>query len=390
MTSQINPGQVGNPAYPSSTYRNNLSSTSVYPTPRQDLVNSFSAGVVANMRQAYFSSTSISSKEQPKKPSMSTASNFASHEDDDNSTKDSSEESEDIRPCRHALNDKTNDLHPDNKIKEKEYDEYKKYHSTSRSSKNVDRKKGKEITVTYSNSTSLFSKKDKTSVGKTTVTDYLSQLKNCVETLKSSGWYWGSIGGEQAMDVVSEKGMGAFLIRDSTHQKFLFTLTVYTANGPTNVRIVYRQGLFGLDCDNMSQVGIKFDCVVKMISHYVNNSKKYKRISDKREKLKKLENEDKNSKVAAATTAPAQESSNTKHKSEKSQDALDNSAADNSIALLLLLPCRKEPPTLQHTARIALNKKLAKRSSKNAGLKLENLISDTSLIAFCKKYPYTV
>lgn len=195
----------------------------------------------------------------------------------------------------------------------------------------------------------------------TSVTHYLNKLKTCVETLKSSGWYWNKLSSENAMSIVEKKGLGAFLIRDSTHQKYLFTLTVHTTNGPTNVRILFKHGHFGLDCDGSAQdnSGIRFNCVVAMIAHYVNNSRKFKRIEHKKQK-----------------------------RGEENGGPINQT--DSSIALLLLAPCKKSVPTLQHMARVSINKKLSKKSARNAGLKMEDLIKNQELIEYCRKYPYNV
>jgi hypothetical protein len=83
-----------------------------------------------------------------------------------------------------------------------------------------------------------------------------------------------------------------------------------------------------------------------MISHYVNNSKKYKRLTNKKQK----------------------EGQN------QSDKAVED--PDNSIALLLLSPCKKEVQSLKHITRLALNKKLAKKSAKANGLTIENLTNE--------------
>lgn len=255
----------------------------------------------------------------------------------------SSEESEDIRPSRHAIDDESNDLHCKNTG-----------HRIRR-------------TKTYFSEQGCPSNFDvlpapKPSTAQSSVQHYLTKLKTCVETLKSSGWYWNKLNGEAAMRTVEKKGLGAFLIRDSSHQKYLFTLTVHTTNGPTNVRILFKNGKFGLDCDGSAKdsSGIRFNCVVAMVAHYVSNSKKYKKIEHKKNK---------------------------KDKNTRSNQQETNS---DSIALLLLAPCRKQPPSLQHLARVAVHKKLSKKSARISGLKLEDLVRDDNLIQYCRKYPYNV
>lgn len=331
----------------------------------------------------------------------------------------SSEESEDIRPSRHAFYDDNNDLHTRHNKSSKnkgnhhtsrhqseaKFERTKTYYEqpddndkfragsvsvigggdhnqnkknslrqkvSHRGSTNLEHATDARPTIlnkesptlyTHNNNTPIPTSVIPTSTQDNSVSHYLNKLKTCVETLKSSGWYWNKLSGEAAMRTVENKGLGAFLIRDSTHQKYLFTLTVHTTNGPTNVRILFKHGHFGLDCDGSAKdnAGIRFNCVVAMIAHYVNNSKKYKRIEHRRQKEQKGHNDD----ISKVNT-------------------------NDSIALLLLAPCRKQAPTLQHLARIAVNKKLSKRSARNSGLKLEDLIKDKEVIEYCRKYPYSV
>merc|ERR1711937_167944 len=198
--------------------------------------------------------------------------------------------------------------------------------------------------------------------GNSSVSDYVEQLKNCVDTLKESGFYWGNLSGEMGMKVVLQNGIGLFLVRDSSHKQYLFTLTVNTSGGVTNVRIVYSHGLFSLDCES-SDTSAKFDCVLKMICYYVANSKKYQRIKNKRKSMN-----------SSSDSAPNHSSS-------------ENSS---SVALLLLKPCRKQPLSLFQVARMTLNKKVSRRKAKEAGLTIEQIVEDDAVLNKCKKYPYII
>lgn len=63
---------------------------------------------------------------------------------------------------------------------------------------------------------------------------------------------------------------GTFLVRDSTHPSYLFTLSVKTNRGPTNVRIEYTDSKFRLDSNYLSKPRIlAFPDVVSLIQHYV-------------------------------------------------------------------------------------------------------------------------
>lgn len=227
------------------------------------------------------------------------------------------------------------------------------------------------------------------------------------------------------MRTVAQKGVGAFLIRDSNHQKFLFTVTVCTSNGATNVRIVYRQGLFGLDCEDPMTSKVRFGCVVKMVAYYVNNSRKYKKIKDKKAKQKAIENGGASSRGGShGKKSSSKYSSSGRHSHGKhsgmnsgshgmnsssqgvhssrhstSQDAAtttnthsnsDTSSDKTSVALLLLKPCKKEPCSLKHLARVSLNRKLARKSTREQGITLQTLVQDEYLLEYCQKYTYNI
>ncbi|XP_053159590.1 cytokine-inducible SH2-containing protein isoform X2 [Hemicordylus capensis] len=88
--------------------------------------------------------------------------------------------------------------------------------------------------------------------------------------LRESGWYWGSITASEAKQQLQKMPEGTFLVRDSTHPSYLFTLSVKTNRGPTNVRIEYADSKFQLDSNCLSKPRIlAFPDVVSLIQHYV-------------------------------------------------------------------------------------------------------------------------
>ncbi|KAM9133267.1 cytokine-inducible SH2-containing protein [Pangshura tecta] len=88
--------------------------------------------------------------------------------------------------------------------------------------------------------------------------------------LRESGWYWGSITASEAKQHLQKMPEGTFLVRDSTHPSYLFTLSVKTNRGPTNVRIEYADSKFRLDSNCLSKPRIlAFPDVVSLIQHYV-------------------------------------------------------------------------------------------------------------------------
>uniref|UniRef100_A0A8C5WC60 Cytokine-inducible SH2-containing protein n=1 Tax=Leptobrachium leishanense TaxID=445787 RepID=A0A8C5WC60_9ANUR len=90
--------------------------------------------------------------------------------------------------------------------------------------------------------------------------------------LRESGWYWGSINATDAKQQLQKMPEGFFLVRDSTHHSYLFTLSVQTNRGPTNIRIEYSNGLFRLDSNYLCKPYImSFPDVVSLVQYYVSN-----------------------------------------------------------------------------------------------------------------------
>merc|ERR1712156_1420802 len=141
-----------------------------------------------------------------------------------------------------------------------------------------------------------------------------------------------------------------------------------------------------------------------MVAYYVNNSRKYKKIKDKKAKQKGLENGGNSSRGGHSHSkkSSSKYSSSGKHSSSKhstSQDAAtttnthsnsDTSSDKSSVALLLLKPCKKEPCSLKHLARVSLNRKLARKSTKEQGITLQSLVHDEYLLEYCQNYPYNI
>lgn len=105
----------------------------------------------------------------------------------------------------------------------------------------------------------------------------LSYLDKAIETLKTSGFYWGAVNANQSKALLMKKKVGAFLVRASSDPKHLFTLSLKTELGVTNIRIVMCDGKFSLDQNNgtTARAGVnqqgspKFDCVVKLVFYYM-------------------------------------------------------------------------------------------------------------------------
>ena len=105
-----------------------------------------------------------------------------------------------------------------------------------------------------------------------------SYFDNVLETLTTSGFYWGAINANQSKRLLIHKDVGIFLVRASSDPKHLFTLSLKTELGVTNIRIIMCDGKFSLDQSQNNGVTtravcqrgvLRFDCVVKMLFYYI-------------------------------------------------------------------------------------------------------------------------
>lgn len=154
-----------------------------------------------------------------------------------------------------------------------------------------------------------------------------SYFDNVIETLKTSGFYWGAINANQSKTLLMHKKVGSFLVRDSSDRNHLFTLSLKTESGVTNIRIIMCDEKFSLDQNNgtttraraalANQRGSpKFDCVVKLVFYYM---------------------------LLSWRTSQQNSSSTT-------------GTCDRAAHLLLMSPLYKEVSSLQHLCRRTLNR----------------------------------
>lgn len=91
----------------------------------------------------------------------------------------------------------------------------------------------------------------------------LLTVKAALSVLRESCWYWGNISGEKAKQVLKGTNPGTFLLRDSSDQRFLFSMTVMTQQGPTSVRLVFSRGAFRVESSGL--ISPRSPCVVSLI-----------------------------------------------------------------------------------------------------------------------------
>ncbi|GCB73730.1 hypothetical protein scyTo_0002811 [Scyliorhinus torazame] len=109
----------------------------------------------------------------------------------------------------------------------------------------------------------------------------LGRVEGALERLESSGFYWAALSGSEAKERLSGQPVGTFLLRDSADPRHLFTLSVRTETGITNLRVCQRQapapggGTFYLETEgggtpaSPSPEAVAYNCVVKLADYYV-------------------------------------------------------------------------------------------------------------------------
>ncbi|GBO22805.1 Suppressor of cytokine signaling 2 [Araneus ventricosus] len=104
--------------------------------------------------------------------------------------------------------------------------------------------------------------------------DDLNILTSNDRKLQMCGYYYGNLSWVDASAMLRQCKVGTFLVRDSEHGSYLYTLSVQTRKGPTSCRIEYTDGRFRLDsAKDLSHKMPLFDCVPYLIDYYVHLSR---------------------------------------------------------------------------------------------------------------------
>ncbi|XP_077594646.1 suppressor of cytokine signaling 3-like [Stigmatopora nigra] len=99
---------------------------------------------------------------------------------------------------------------------------------------------------------------------------HYQQVMCALGKLQKSGFYWGAVGGREAGSLLRPEPPGTFLIRDSSDNRHFFTLSVQTPRGTKNLRVHSELSGFFLQPDaQCAQEPPRFDCVLKLIAHYM-------------------------------------------------------------------------------------------------------------------------
>ncbi|CAJ0967347.1 unnamed protein product [Ranitomeya imitator] len=108
----------------------------------------------------------------------------------------------------------------------------------------------------------------------TSIVEYNLVLSS-VHKLQESGFYWSTVSGSQANSLLRSEPAGTFLIRDSSDHRHFFTLSVKTESGTRNLRIQCDPCGFSLQTDQRSSQPVpRFDCVLKLLTHYMSTKAK--------------------------------------------------------------------------------------------------------------------
>ena len=96
------------------------------------------------------------------------------------------------------------------------------------------------------------------------------RMERSRQELEQSGWYYGDINWQDSAVLLQDTRHGTFLVRDSQDPSFLYTLSLQrTKEGPTSVRISFRDGKFSLDADpTIRRMMPEFDSIGALIVNY--------------------------------------------------------------------------------------------------------------------------
>ncbi|XP_073458389.1 suppressor of cytokine signaling 3-like [Aquarana catesbeiana] len=98
--------------------------------------------------------------------------------------------------------------------------------------------------------------------------DY-DRVETALDRLEASGYYWSTLSGTDAKKLLSNQPVGSFLIRDSSDHHHLFTLSLRTTAGITNLRIKLEGTSFYIETVAGTESPPTFPCVVKLVEHYM-------------------------------------------------------------------------------------------------------------------------
>lgn len=176
--------------------------------------------------------------------------------------------------------------------------------------------------------------------------DDFDTLRRNHEELVAGGFYFPSIDQPAAMKLLKRAKAGSFLIRDSAHPGYIYSVSVRSEQGATSVRISYTDGLFGFDGDEeQPKVKPRFDSLVALLDYYALNQLKHGKCLTMRGKTDR-----------------------------------------KSVEIPFAKPLRKTAPSLAHLARVKINASIDREELYE--LSIASLPLPDKLKQFIRDYPY--
>lgn len=195
----------------------------------------------------------------------------------------------------------------------------------------------------------------------------VDRLESAYRLLSTCGFYYGRMSMDEATERLSRRPVGSFLLRDSSDQRYLFSLSVQTCRGTTSIRMSYRSGLFRLDCSaEQEHLMPTFDCPLRLVSHYVALCS-----------------------GGGPRTSPRSAAAGAVSRSRHSYVLLESSGRRDT-PVLLIRPYHESPSSLAHLCRRTIQTALYRGGCGDAGrdTAVDRLQLQPSLKTYLKQYPY--
>ena len=193
----------------------------------------------------------------------------------------------------------------------------------------------------------------------------IERLESAYRMLSTCGFYYGRMTVDEATDRLGRWPVGAFLLRDSSDRRYLFSLSVKTCRGTTSIRMSYRSGLFRLDCSREQEhLMPTFDCPLRLVAHYVRLCAP---VGDRAS--------------PASTPGAAGGVCRSRH-----SYVLLESSGRRDTPVMLMRPYRERPSTLAHLCRRTIQRAVNRGGTCDAAV--DRLQLQPSLKTYLKQYPY--
>ncbi|XP_064471433.1 uncharacterized protein LOC135385829 [Ornithodoros turicata] len=88
-----------------------------------------------------------------------------------------------------------------------------------------------------------------------------------IEKVKDCGWYWGPVSGETAERLLANEPDGSFIVRDSSDEHYIFSLTFKLNGLVRHVRIEHDQGNFSFGCLQKFHSNTIVDFIENAVEH---------------------------------------------------------------------------------------------------------------------------